>query len=60
MQNGNYSNLKQVLISILIGAGVAFFSTLFQGLADLMKAHTVEIVSGISTTMVYLAKAYRG
>lgn len=54
------NNWKQVLISILVGAGVTFFATLFEGLADLLKSHSTEIVSGISATTIYLAKAYKG
>lgn len=53
------NNLKQVLISILIGAVVSFLSTLFAGLAEALKAHSVEIIAGVSSAGVYLAKAYR-
>lgn len=56
----NKENVKQVVVSIVVGACVAFFSTLFQGLADLLKSHSVEIVSGVSSAGVYLAKAYKG
>lgn len=52
-------NLKQALVSICIGACVAFFSTLFQGLADFLTTHSTQIVAGMSSTAVYLAKAYR-
>lgn len=54
------SNLKQVIISIFIGACVAFFSSLFQGLADYLKGHAVEAVSALSTSLTYLAKTYKG
>jgi len=53
-------NWKQAFISLLIGAGVTFFATLFEGLADMLKSHSTEIVSGISAMGIYLAKAYRG
>lgn len=56
----NKENLKQAIISIIIGAGVAFFSTLFQELANLLKTHSTEIMAGMSSSMVYLAKAYKG
>lgn len=56
----NKDNVKQVVVSVVIGACVAFFSTLFQGLADLLKSHSVEIISGISSSSVYLAKMYKG
>lgn len=53
-------NLKQVLISIIVGAAVAFLSTLFDGLAAFLKAHSAEIVAAISSAGVYLAKEYKG
>lgn len=53
-------NLKQAIISIIIGAGVAFFSTLFTELAQLFKTHSTEIIAGISSSAVYVAKAYKG
>lgn len=53
-------NVKQVVVSVIVGACVAFFSTLFQGLADLLKSHSVEIASGLSASGVYLAKMYKG
>lgn len=60
MEQKNQHNLKSVIVSILIGAAVAFFSTLFEGLAMFLKTHSTEIISGVSTAMVYLAKAYKG
>ena len=53
-------NTKSILVSIAIGATVSFFSVFFQGLADLLKSHSVEIASGLSASGVYLAKAYKG
>jgi hypothetical protein len=55
----NKDNLKQVLISIFVGACVAFLSTLFEGLAVFLKAHSTEVISGATTTAVYIAKAYK-
>lgn len=52
-------NFKQAMISILIGAGVAFFSTLFSELAMFIKTHGTGIVAGLSSSAVYLAKAYK-
>lgn len=60
MKKTKNENLKQVLISILVGACVAFLSSLFEGLATLLKSHSTEIVSGVASTGVYLAKAYKG
>lgn len=53
------TNLKQVLISIIIGACVAFFSTLFESLADFMKSHATDIVAGGVTSFHYLAKNFK-
>lgn len=55
----NY-NLKQVLISILVGACVAFISTLFDGILEFMRTHGKDIVAGTIATATYLAKEYRG
>lgn len=57
----NYKdNLKQVIISVCVGACVAFFTSLFQGLAEVLKTHAVDIISGGASATVYLAKQYRG
>ena len=53
-------NFKQVLISIFVGACVAFFTTLFQSIANFIQAHGSEIFAGSVSSAVYLAKAYRG
>ena len=53
-------NLKQAIIAILVAGAGAFFSTLFQGLADLLRAHAVEAMSAITSAGIYLAKAYKG
>ena len=51
--------VKQIVISILIGACVAFFSTLFQALADFFKSHSTEIISGSTTAFYHLIKTYK-
>jgi len=52
-------NIKQAIIAILVACVGAFFSTLFQGLADLLRTHAVEAMSGATSAAIYLAKAYR-
>lgn len=52
------SQAKQIMMSILIGAGVAFFSTLFQSLADFFKANSTGIISGSATAFYHLTKTY--
>lgn len=52
-------SLKQIVISIFIGACVAFFSTLFEGLATYLKSHATELISGGVTSFHYISKRYR-
>jgi len=52
-------NWKQILISILVGAIVTFLSTLFEGLAEALKAHSTEILAAVTSAGIYLAKAYK-
>lgn len=50
---------KKILMSILIGAFVAFFSTLSQGLLDFVKAHGNDIIGGVAATITYLISKHR-
>lgn len=52
-------NFKQAMFSILIGCSVAFISTLFQELANFLQENSENIIAGIASTAVYLAKSYR-
>ncbi len=52
-------NIKEVLVAILIGACVSFLTTLFDGLADLLRAHGDTITASLSSAGYYLAKQYR-
>lgn len=52
-------NLKEVLIAILIGACVSFLTTLFDGLADFLRANGDAIMASMSSAAYYLAKQYR-
>ncbi len=49
--------LKNALVSLLVGACIAFFSTLFQSLAELLKAHSTDIISGAGAAYYYIAKS---
>jgi len=51
-------DLKHILISILIGAAVAFFSSLFQALADFINEHGQNFLSGGVTSFIYLARKF--
>lgn len=59
MKRGKPENLKEVLIAILIGAGVSFFTVLFQGLADFLSQHGDTITASLVSMGYYLAKNYR-
>ena len=59
MKRGKPENLKEVLIAILIGAGVSFFTILFDGLADILREHSDQITAALLSMGYYLAKAYR-
>lgn len=51
--------MKKVFIALLIGAGTAFFSTLFAGLADFFKANSTEMISGGVASFTYLTRNIR-
>ena len=59
MKRGKPENLKEVLIAIFIGAGVSFFTVLFDGLADLLRNHSEQITAALTAMGYYLAKMYR-
>lgn len=59
MKRGQEKNLKEVLIAILIGACVSFLTTLFDGLADFLRANGDAIMASMSSVAYYLAKQYR-
>lgn len=48
--------IKEALFSILIGACVAFMTSLFDALSELLKSHSKEIISGAATSATYLAR----
>lgn len=52
-------NIKQAIITMCIGAGVAFFSTLFQELANFLRAHSTEIISGGVSAALYGIRAIK-
>lgn len=49
-------NLKQILISILVGATVAFLTTLLEGLLGLLQDPVTPAVGGVAGTTHYLLK----
>jgi len=56
----NEINWKQILISILVGATVAFFSSLFEGLSELFKGLGNDVMGGATATLIYISKTFRG
>ena len=53
------ADIKHAIISLLVAATATFLTTLFQGLADLLKAHSTEVVGSVAAAGAYLAQAYR-
>ncbi len=51
-----YENLKEILVAIFIGACVSFLTTLFDGLADALRANAPQIVAGMSYVAYHVAK----
>jgi hypothetical protein len=56
---GKYKNFKEVLVAILIGACVSFLTTLFDGLADFLRAHSENIIGGLIYVAYHVAKNVR-
>jgi hypothetical protein len=52
-------NFKQAVLSIVIGCSVTFIATLFEQLALFLQNNSTQIVSGVVSTAIYLAKSYR-
>ena len=50
----NKTQVKEILISILIGAVIAALTVVFEGLIDFLKGSENNIIGGISTTLSYL------
>lgn len=50
------SDIKKILISIFIGACVAFLQVFFQGVVEFMQTYAQEIISGMVGSMAYLAQ----
>lgn len=50
------NNWKQILTSILVGACVAFMTTLFEGLADFLKSHSQEVIAGASAAFYNISR----
>lgn len=46
-------------MAVVIGAMISFFSSLFQGLADLLTQNAVAVTSGAASATVYWIKAMR-
>lgn len=47
---------KKILISVLIGALVAFFSSLFDGLLDFLQNNGNNIAGGLVSAIFYVVK----
>lgn len=59
MKRQTHKNIKEVLVAILIGACVSFLTTLFDGLADILRAHAPQITAGMTYVAYHVAKYVR-
>ena len=59
MKKNKTETIKDVFIAILIGACVSFLTTLFDGLADVLRANAPQITAGLSYTAYHVAKYVR-
>lgn len=50
---------KHALISILVGAIIAFITTLLQGLVDYLKHLNIEPLGAISGVLTYVVRTFR-
>lgn len=51
-----YKRLKDALIAIIIGACVAFLSSLFEGLTNLLQGGGSDMLGGGAASITYLLK----
>lgn len=49
-------NIKEILVAIFIGACVSFLTTLFDGLADVLRANAPQITAGMAYVAYHVAK----
>lgn len=54
----NKEKIKDALIAILIGAAVAFFTVLFEGLLEFLQNNGNNIVGGTASTLTYIARRH--
>lgn len=47
---------KQIFISIFVGACVAFFTSLFDGLLMFLRDYGNDLAGGAASTVTYLAR----
>lgn len=59
MREKKRGNVREVLMSIFIGACVAFLTTLFDSAADFLRANGQEITNGLVATAYYVARNVR-
>jgi len=52
-------NLKQAIISIFVGAIIAFLTSMLEGLTDFLRDGKAEMVAGGFTSFIYLIRRMR-
>lgn len=56
MSDENWKIFKHALVSILVGACIAFVSSLFEGVIHLLQAGGTEVVGATTGMLTYAAK----
>lgn len=56
MENPIKKNWKDTLHAILLGAIVAFLSSFFDGVSQMLQNNGNDVLGGITATMTYLSK----
>ncbi len=46
--------IKHIFLSILIGACVAFLSSLFDGILDIVRGYGNDVLGGVTATATYI------
>lgn len=55
----NKQDIKRALIAVAVGASVAFFTALFEGLLEVLQGYGNNIAGGVATSALYALKSLK-
>lgn len=55
-KNSKNKSVRDILISIVVGACVAFLTVLFEGLVEFLQMYSQQIIAGATSTLTYIAR----